>query len=86
MTPERMKEIEDTKKHLEGKNINAVAQMLQATRDHNAKVQTEMHDLRRMVTQATQEITQLKGEIAALKMMGFKGNMGTGSTVHNKDE
>ena len=86
LSEERMEEMEEHKAVLKNKNLDAVASLLLEMRDQNKKVLEDNVDLRRMVTNATQRISELQGEIDALKVMGFRGNMGTGSTVHNAGE
>ena len=86
LSEERMKEIEDTKAVVKTMNVNAVAQLLTNIQDDNHKIKSEQVDLKRMVTNLTQGLAELRAEINMLKAMGFRGNMGTGSTVHQKDE
>lgn len=82
----RLEEMQQNKEALKGKNIDIVSAQLLRTQEHNHQVQSEMVDLRRMLTQANQDIAELRGEVAALKAMGFRGIMGTGSTVHSADD
>lgn len=86
LSKEQMEEKAEFKKQLKGKNIEAVAQLLLDSREHNFKTQAELVDVKKMLTQANLDIATLKGEINALKAMGFRGNMGTGSTVHKAGE
>ena len=86
LSEERMKEIEETKEVVKTMNVNAVAQLLTNIQDDNHKIKSEQIDLKRMVTNLTQGQTELRAEINMLKAMGFRGNMGTGSTVHEKGE
>ena len=85
ISKERMKEIEATKAAVKKMNVNAVAELLISVRDDNHKVKSEQQDLKRMVSNLTQELAGLRAEIATLKAIGYRGGMGTGSTVHNKD-
>lgn len=86
VSEERMKEMEDTKAVVKNMNVEAVAELLTKVQEKHHEVMADNVDMKRMVTDAKQEILVLRGEINALKAMGFRGNMGTGSTVHNKDE
>lgn len=86
LSEERMKETEETKEVVKKMNVDAVADLLTKVQQNIHAVMADNVDLKRMVTDAKQEILVLKGEINALKVMGFRGNMGTGSTVHNKGE
>jgi len=83
LSEERMKEIEETKEIVKTMNVNAVAQLLTDIQDDHQKIKNEQVDLKRILTNLTQGIAELRAEINMLKAMGFRGNMGTGSTVHN---
>ncbi len=84
VSEERLKEIEETKEVVRKMNVDAVANLLaKVQQDHHA-VMADNVDLRRMVTDAKQELLNLRAEVNALKVMGFRGTMGTGSTVHTK--
>ncbi|MFT5352317.1 MAG: hypothetical protein ACI9GH_000164 [Candidatus Paceibacteria bacterium] len=85
LSGERMKEIEETKKKVQKMNVDAVSQLLIGIQDDNYKIKTEQADLMRMLTNLTQDLAALRAEINTLKAMGFRGNMGTGSTVHEKE-
>jgi len=86
MDKKEYKELQEVKKKLKTRNIDTVGRLLMDVKDHNHKVQAEMVDLRKMVTQTNQKILEQQGQIDSLKMMGFKGSMGTGSTVHKAGE
>lgn len=86
LTEEQMKELEEFKAEAKDKNVEAIAQILLDVRQKTEKVLNDNVDLRRMISQNNQEIATLRGEINALKAMGFRGNMGTGSTVHAAGE
>lgn len=81
-----MKEIEETKNVVKTMNVNAVAELLVKVQDQNHQVLNENVDIKRMLTQNNMEMAAMRSEISMLKAMGFRGNMGTGSTVHTKDE
>lgn len=86
LSEERMKEIEETKELVKKMNVDAVSQLLTDLQDDHQGIKNEQVDLKRMVTNLTQGQTELRAEINMLKAMGFRGNMGTGSTVHEKGE
>ncbi len=83
---EKMEEINETKELVKKMNIDAVANVLTNMQNDNYKVKSEQADLKHIMSKATQEITGLRAEINVLKVMGFRGNMGTGSTVHKQGE
>ena len=83
MREERFKEIEKTREVVKTMNVNAVADLLVKVQEQNHKVLEDNVDLKRMVTTNNREMAEMRSEIAALKAMGFRGTMGTGSTVHN---
>ena len=85
LSEERMKEIEETKALVKRMNVDAVSQLLTDLQDDHHNIKTEQVDLKRILTNLTQDILELRAEINMLKAMGFRGNMGTGSTVHEKD-
>ena len=85
LSEERMKEIEETKALVKKMNVDAVSQLLTDLQDDHQSVKNEQVDLKRILTNLTQGIVELRAEINMLKAMGFRGNMGTGSTVHEKD-
>ena len=82
VSEERMKEIEETKALVKKMNVDAVSQLLTDLQDDHHTIKTEQVDLKRILTNLTQDIVVLRAEINMLKAMGFRGNMGTGSTVH----
>jgi chromosome segregation ATPase len=84
LSEERMKEIEATKEIVKKMNVDAVSQLLTDLQDDHHNIKNEQVDLKRILTNLTQDILELKSEINILKAMGFRGNMGTGSTVHEK--
>lgn len=86
MSSERMEEIASIKEAVKKINVNAVAELLINIQDDNYKIKDEQVDLKRIITNLTQELTALRAEIEALKVIGYRANMGTGSTVHTKDE
>ena len=86
VTKERMEEMEKAKEDVRKMNIEAVADLLVKMQDRYHEVLADNVDMKRMVTDVKQEVMALRGEINALKAMGFRGTMGTGSTVHFKDE
>ena len=86
LSEERMKEIEKTKELVKKMNVDAVSQLLTDLQDDHHNIKNEQVDLKRILTNLTQDIVELRAEINMLKAMGFRGNMGTGSTVHEKGE
>jgi len=86
VSDDRMKEMEETKKVVEKMNVEAVADLLTKVQNKYHEVIADNVDMKRMVTDMKQENIVMRAEINALKTMGFRGNMGTGSTVHNKGE
>ena len=85
LSEERMKEIEETRELVKKMNVDAVSQLLTDLQNDHHNIKTEQVDLKRILTNLTQDILELRAEINMLKAMGFRGNMGTGSTVHEKD-
>jgi hypothetical protein len=79
-----MKEIEETRALVKKMNVDAVSQLLTDLQDDHKNIRDAQVDIKRMLTNLTQEIVELRAEINILKAMGFRGNMGTGSTVHAK--
>ena len=86
LSEERMKEIEETRALVKKMNVDAVSQLLTDLQNDHHNIKTEQVDLKRILTNLTQDILELRAEINILKAMGFRGNMGTGSTVHEKGE
>ena len=86
LSEERMKEIEETRALVKKMNVDAVSQLLTDLQDDHQGIKNEQVDLKRILTNLTQDIVELRAEINMLKAMGFRGNMGTGSTVHEKGE
>jgi len=86
LSEERMKEIEETRELVRQMNVNAIAPLLTDLQDDHQDIKNEQVDLKRMMTNLNQEVLALRAEINMLKAMGFRGNTGTGSTVHNKNE
>lgn len=80
LTEEQMEERAKNKEILKDKNIDAVAQLLIDSREHNHKVQAEMVELRKNITTLTQQHAELQGQLNAIKAMGLV-NMGTGPTA-----
>ena len=83
---EKKEEINETKELVKKMNVDAVAHLLINMQIDNYKVKSEQADLKRIVSKVTQDITGLRAEINVLKVMGLRGNMGTGSTVHKQGE
>ena len=86
LSEERMKEIEETRELVKKMNVDAVSQLLTDLQNDHHNIKTEQVDLKRILTNLTQDILELRAEINILKAMGFRGNMGTGSTVHEKGQ
>ena len=86
VSEERLKEIEETKEVVKKMNVDAVAQLLTDLQDDHQSIKNEQVDLKRMLTNLTQDILELRSEINILRAMGFRGSTGTGSTVHAKGE
>ena len=86
LSEERMKEIEETRALVKKMNVDAVSQLLTDLQDDHQGIKNEQVDLKRILTNLTQDIVELRAEINMLKAMGFRCNMGTGSTVHEKGE
>lgn len=84
LSEDRMKEIEETRALVKKMNVDAVSQLLTDLQDDHKNIRDAQVDIKRMLTNLTQEIVELRAEINILKAMGFRGNMGTGSTVHAK--
>lgn len=82
LSEERMKEIEKTKEAVKKMNVDAVSQLLVDLQNDHKGIKDEQVDLKRMLTNLTQDIVEMRAEINMLKAMGFRGSMGTGSTVH----
>ena len=84
------KEIEEsyeTKELVKKMNIDAVANLLIKMQDENYKVRSEFVDLKRIISKATQNVTELRSQANVLKAVGARGIIGgTGSTVHSKGE
>lgn len=80
MTQERIDELKEIKEQVKLKNVDAVAQLLLDTREHNFKTQEEVADLRRLVTEtlATYQAVQskLNAMIAITASGGGHGEMG----------
>ena len=77
----------ETKELLQNLNVTAVAKLLTDMRDDNHKIRSEQVGLHPIISQATQDITELRARINELKALGARGTMGgTGSTVHLKGE
>lgn len=84
VSEERLKEIEETRALVKKMNVDAVSQLLTDLQDDHKNIKDAQIDLKRILTNLTQDIVGLRAEINILKAMGFRGNMGTGSTVHIK--
>ncbi len=82
VSEERLKEIEETKELVKKMNVDAVAQLLTDLQDDHKSIKDAQVDLKRILTNLTRDIVELRAEINILKAMGFRGTMGTGSTVH----
>lgn len=80
MDQERYEELEQIREEVKKRNVDTVARLLVDVQEHNHKVQAEMVDLRRMMSQSMQQVEQLRGELNAIKAMGYI-RMGTGPTV-----
>lgn len=80
MTQEQMDELQAIKEEVKKKNVDAVAQLLLDVKEHNFKVQDEMTDLRRLVTNVVathQDIqSKLNAMIAITQSGGGHGEMG----------
>jgi len=81
LSEERMKEIEETKEHVKKMNVDAVSQLLTDLQDDHKGIKDAQVDLKRILTNLTQDILEIRSEINILKAMGFRGNTGTGSTA-----
>lgn len=86
MSQERMDEIQLVKEEVRNKNVDAIADLLVKMQNELQRVSNENVELKHMVSQIHQKNAEQDGQISALKTMGFRGNMGTGSTVHFKHE
>ena len=86
VSAERLKELEAVKELVKERNIDAIAQLLTDLQDTHQEIKNEQVDLKRILTNLTQDIVELKAQINMLKAMGFRGNTGTGSTVHAQGE
>ena len=86
LSEERMKEIEETRALVKKMNVDAVSQLLTDLQDDHQGIKNEQVDLKRILTNLTQDIVELRAEINMLKSMVCRGNMGTGSTVHEKGQ
>lgn len=86
LSEERMKQIEETRETVKKMNVDAVSQLLTDLQDDHHNIKNEQVDLKRILTNLTQDILELRAEINILRAMGFRGNMGTGSTVHERSE
>jgi len=86
LTKERMEEMEATKEAVKSLNVTAVADLLMKVQAENKKVLEDNIDLKRMVTTNNQEIAELRAQLNILRALGYQGNMGHGSTVHNAGE
>jgi hypothetical protein len=75
-----------TKELVKKMNVDAVANVLINMQIDNYKVKSEQANLKHIMLKAIQDISSLKAEISMLKVMGLRGNMGTGSTVHKQGE
>lgn len=76
MTDEQMKELEEIKQVVKNKNIDAVAQLLLDTREHNYKVQQEIGDLRQLVTTTLADNQDLRSQLNMTRsqLFAFMGN------------
>lgn len=63
MTQEQMDEVKKIKEVVKSKNIDAVAQLLLDTREHNYKVQQEIGDLRKLVTTVLADNQDLRAQL-----------------------
>ena len=81
-----MQEMQLVKEEVKNKNVDAIADLLVKMQNELQRIANENVDLKRMMTACTQKDLELQAQVNALKTMGFRGNLGTGSTVHNKDE
>lgn len=86
VSEERLKEIEETRALVKKMNVDAVSQLLTDLQDDHQSIKNEQVDLKRILTNLTQGIVELRAEINILRAMGFRGTMGTGSTVHTQGE
>lgn len=86
VSPERMKEIEETKEAVKSMNVDSVANLLIKVQNELHALKTDNIDMKRMLTTAKQDNIEMRAEVNALKHMGFVGITGHGSTVHNKEE
>ena len=68
-------------------NVDAVANVLIKMQNENYALRSEFVDLKRMISRATQDKTELQAQLNILKAMGGRGIIGgTGSTVHKQGE
>lgn len=92
----KIKEIEDnrikeetkeTKELVKKMNVDAVANILIKMQEGNYKLRSEFVDLKRMISRATQDKSELQTQLNILKATGGRGIIGgTGSTVHKQGE
>jgi chromosome segregation ATPase len=82
VSEERFKEIEETRALVKKMNVDAVSQLLTDLQDDHKSIKDAQVDLKRILTNLTQDIVEMRAEINILKAMGFRGTMGTGSTAH----
>lgn len=80
-------ETNETKEQVKKMNVDAVAKILTGMQDDNHTVKSQFVDLKRIVTNLTQDIAELRAQTNVLKAMGGRGILGgTGSTVHKQGE
>jgi capsule polysaccharide export protein KpsE/RkpR len=67
-------------------NLEAVAKLLTDMQDDDHKIMSDFVQMKNIISHATQDIAGLRAEINVLRVAGIRGDMGTASTVHKKDE
>ena len=82
VSEKEIEETNETKELVKKMNVDAVAQLLTDLQDDHKSIKDAQVDLKRILTNLTRDIVELRAEINILKAMGFRGTMGTGSTVH----
>ena len=80
------KKKEETKKIVKSMNVDGVELLLRGILDDKQNIKNEEVDIKRMLTDLNKGIIELRAQINILKAMGFRGKMGTGSTVRGKNE
>lgn len=80
MSQERIDELNAIKEEVKKKNVDAVAQLLLDTREHNFKTQQEVQELRKMVTETLAKYQDIQSKLNAMIAItasgGGHGEMG----------